>query len=568
MQGLDPAALLQDAEDGNAIAQLELGKQKLGQERYEEAATWLRRSADQGNADAMCLYGSLLSEGLGVDQDYEAAAYWLRQAADFGHVKAQILLADSFSSGQGVPVNHEFAARWYMQAAKQGDPIAQFRIGQLMRTGKGVEKNLDEAAGWLRKAAEAACTDAQLELCECLRDMPNLDASEFMKWASEAANKGSAQGHYLVGWAIEFTRPIAEIDQAVEHYRKAAESGSTEAQMRLGKLYAEGKIVAADQAEAERWLSMVVEGGTKAAETVSAIAKDSIASVGSMATINEYPPGSIIDNKYFIMSVLGKGGMCMVYKAKHLLMNKMVALKMLLPESAADAALVERFKREAQAASSLNHPNIITVYDLGISPDNKPFMVLDYLEGQSLEQRIDAGPMPLINFLSVFMQVTSALDAAHEAGIVHRDIKPSNIMIVNTKNQNDVVKVVDFGLAKLMSPDESNHKLTKSGEVFGTLMYMSPEQCLGHPLDARTDVYSVGCTMYEAVTGKPVFTGNTPYELMSKHIQSDPDEFPAVVEVPKMLQDIIRKSLAKDREKRHQSMRELQQDLASVLGSM
>ncbi len=251
----------------------------------------------------------------------------------------------------------------------------------------------------------------------------------------------------------------------------------------------------------------------------------------------------------------------MVYKAKHLLMNKMVAIKMLLPESAANAGLIERFRREAQAASSLSHPNIISIFDLGISPDKTPFMVMDYLEGKSLEQRIESGqPVSFEEFLQIMTQVCLALEVAHEANIIHRDIKPSNIMLVKTKTQTDFVKVVDFGLAKIMDDGTDSHKLTKSGEVFGTLMYMSPEQCLGHPLDHRTDIYSMGCLMYETITGSPVHRGASAFELMSKHVHLPPTSIAEVaphVQCPPELEPIILKALAKNREERYQTITEL-----------
>jgi TPR repeat protein len=506
----------------------------------------------------------MLSEGLGIDQDPEAAAYWLLRAAQQGHSGAQVLLAESFESGNGVPVNRNAAKTWYQKAAEQGDHIAQYRFGQLLLNGDDEEKK--DAVSWLRLAAEGGCADAQAQLVEVLMKSAAPNRDELLKWASSAADSGASKAHYLLGSVIENFFDITRIEDAVASYRKSAEQGFTDAQIRLGKLYAEGKIVAQDQKEAERWLAMVVADGNA---PVSSEMTDSskLSSLAPFMTVNEYPPGSIIDNKYFIMSVLGRGGMCMVYKAKHLLMNKMVALKMLLPESAADAGLVERFKREAQAASSLNHPNVITIYDLGVSPDGKPFMVMDYLEGQSLEERIQAlGPIPVEQLVPIFVQVCAALEVAHEVGIIHRDIKPSNIMLINTKAQADHVKVVDFGLAKLMT-DESSQKLTKSGEVFGTLMYMSPEQCLGHPLDVRTDIYSVGCTMYEAATAQPPFRAPTPFELMNKHVNHAPQPMSATapeIKVPQQLEAIVAKTLAKNREERFQTITELREALAAL----
>lgn len=563
MQGTDPKTTQQLAEDGNTEAQVQIGKLRLGQERFEEAAMWLRRAADNDDPEAQCLYGSLLTEGLGVDQDFEAAAYWLLKSAQKGHSGAQVLLAESFESGHGVPVNRAIAAEWYAKAAEQGDIVAQYRYGQLLIAGTGVPQDVAEGARWMRLAADCGHVHAQVELVDCLMSIPERDTTEVFHWCKAAAQQGSPRGQYLMAQAYEnLSSEPGRMELAVEWYRKAAENGSTDAQVRLGTLYAEGKIVAADQIEAEKWLNMVVDSG-KASESREVMNSGKFSSVASFVTVNEYPPGSIIDNKYFIMSVLGKGGMCMVYKAKHLLMNKMVALKMLLPESAADKGLVERFRREAQAASSLNHPNVITIYDLGISPDGKPFMVMDYLEGESLDERISAvGKLPVEQAVRIFVQVCAGLEVAHEAGIVHRDIKPSNIMLINTKAQTDLVKVVDFGLAKMLEPGEDNHKLTKSGEVFGTLMYMSPEQCLGHPLDTRTDIYSVGCTMYEAVAGVPPFRGTTPYELMSQHINMAAQ--PLATNLPE-LEKIVAKTLAKAREERYQTMTELREDLAALI---
>lgn len=565
MQISNLSSLTERAESGDIAAQVELGKVYLAQEKFGDACVWLHRAAEAENAEAQCLYGSLLAEGLGVDQDEEAAAYWLLKSAQQGNSGAQVLLAQSFESGSGVPTNRGAAATWYLKAAEQGDHIAQFRYGQLLFNGDGVGKDLPQAADWLRTAAEGGCLDAAVQLIECLLEIQPYDVDAIIKWCQIAGDAGDAKAQYLFGWTLENFFDINHINQAVAWYRKSAEQGYTDAAIRLGKLYAEGKIVAQDQTEAEKWLSMVVASDAPKSREMVEANNAQLQSISSFVTVNEYPPGSIIDQKYFIMSVLGKGGMCMVYKAKHLLMNKMVALKMLLPESASDKKLVERFRREAEAASKLNHPNVITIYDLGISPDGKPFMVMDFLEGESLEERIGKeGCLPIPQLISFFMQICNGLEVAHEAGIIHRDIKPSNIMLVNTKTQTDLVKVVDFGLAKMFEGEEGA-KLTQTGEVFGTLMYMSPEQCLGHPLDPRTDVYSVGCAMYECATGFPPFRGNTPFELMNKHINVPAEPLPP--ELPPQLNAIIQKAIAKNREDRYASMSALRDDLLAFMSA-
>jgi TPR repeat protein len=567
MQTADMKQIQERAEAGDVRSQVELGKLRSEQNRFEDAASWFRMAAEQNDIEAQMLYGKVLSEGVGVDQDQEAAAYWLRQSAESGCKEAQVLLAQSFESGTGVPVNHSLAAQWYLKAAQQGDVVAQYRYGQLLLAGDGVEKNLTEAAKFLRQAADAGNVEAMVALVECWVEQDRYDLKELMDLSHAAAQKGSAQASYRLGWAFETAPPrVQSIDLALDWYRHAAELGSTNAQIRLGTLYTEGKIVPRNAQEAERWLSLVVSDGNQV--DAEALKKNRASSLGPNILVSEYSPGTVIEDKYFILSLVGRGGMCMVYKAKHLFLNRMVALKMLLPESASNQNLVDRFYREAHSASSLSHPNIVTIHEIGKSPDGKPFMVMDYLEGDSLEERIETqGRIAPQQAVQMFMQVCAALDTAHEASIIHRDIKPSNIMLIKSKMQPDVVKVVDFGLAKVLNSQEEGMKLTKTGEVFGTLLYMSPEQCLGHPLDVRTDIYSVGCSMYEAITGVPVHRGSSAYELMSMHINKPAPPFQAAapdLACPSDLEAVVLKTLQKNREDRYQSMAHLYDALSKV----
>src|SRR4030095_3436452 len=190
--------------------------------------------------------------------------------------------------------------------------------------------------------------------------------------------------------------------------------------------------------------------------------------------------GTSIADKYEILSVLGQGGMSVVYKARHLLMKKAVAIKVLLPQLVLNPQSLKRFQQEASASSSLSHPNVITVYDFGVSAQGLPYLVMDLLYGDSLADEVkNNGPLEVGRALKIFIQAADALYEAHRKGVIHRDLKPSNIMLVSTDTSADIVKIVDFGIAKVL-PQEGDdvQKLTQTGEIFGSPYYMSPEQCM------------------------------------------------------------------------------------------
>jgi serine/threonine protein kinase/Tfp pilus assembly protein PilF len=281
--------------------------------------------------------------------------------------------------------------------------------------------------------------------------------------------------------------------------------------------------------------------------------------------------GTVIEGKYEILETLGGGGMGVVYRAKHLLMHRIVAVKMLLPETVSNEYALARFQKEAQAASQLNHPNILTVFDFGIAEKTKPYLVMDYLKGQSLAQILDAeGYIHLQRALSIFIQIASALAHAHQQGVIHRDLKPANVMLVEFEGQGDFVKIVDFGIAKLLPKgDGQSIELTQTGQVFGSPLYMSPEQCHGKSLDARSDIYSLGCVMFRTVTGKSPFLGQDALELMYKHVNDAPPTFAQCcpdLKLPKNFEDVVRKCLEKEVDRRYESMIELRKDLEAVAG--
>lgn len=282
--------------------------------------------------------------------------------------------------------------------------------------------------------------------------------------------------------------------------------------------------------------------------------------------------GEILGGSYQVLSVLGIGGSSQVYKAKHVFLGRAVAIKVLHASQVCNEEQIRRFLQESRTVSSLHHENIVNLYDFGLTDDGRPFLVMDYLEGTSLFEMIrESGSIEPMRAIHIFKQVCEALDHAHKKGVVHRDIKPGNIVLQDVEDRKDVVKLVDFGLVKLMSwaaLDVFHH--TQQGIVCGSPRYMSPEQCADKFIDARSDIYSLGASLYEALCGDPPFLGDSVAVLMMKHLSEIPRQLIEVApdkKIPKELNDIVMKTLEKDPDKRQQSMSELIHDFEILTGT-
>ncbi len=305
--------------------------------------------------------------------------------------------------------------------------------------------------------------------------------------------------------------------------------------------------------------------GLQVAETLDACPND-----GTIIRGAETAADSSLLERYKLLEPIGEGGMSVIYKARHLLMDKMVAIKLLHARLGGSQTSVKRFQMEAKAASLLNHPNIIAVHDFGVMPNGTAFLVMDYEPGESLAAYISShGPLSPQQSLPLFKALADALDHAHQQGVLHRDLKPSNIMIVQSASGELTGKIVDFGIAKVLDPQaESGAKpqLTATGEVFGSPSYMSPEQCQGADLDNRSDIYSLGCLMYEALSGSPPFGGANTLEILFKQINQDvaPLVMPGNPRLETGLNTILKRCLAKDRDGRYAVARDIVSDIAKL----
>lgn len=274
--------------------------------------------------------------------------------------------------------------------------------------------------------------------------------------------------------------------------------------------------------------------------------------------------GKTVDGRYFVETKLGEGGMGVVYRCRHTIIDKKVAMKVLRADMAQNEEVTERFLNEARSASSIGNPHIIDISDFGRLPDGATYFIMEFLTGTSLADLVAARePMAPPRAGHVILQLAEGLSAAHDAGIVHRDLKPDNIFLVKRGSHDDFVKILDFGIAKASTQDA---RLTQAGQVFGTPHYMSPEQASGSPVDLRSDIYAVGVILYELCTGQLPFDADNFMAILTQHMYKSPLP-PSMIEglvLPPGLEDVILRCLAKEPTERYQTMTALGEDIERV----
>ncbi|MCS6798144.1 MAG: serine/threonine protein kinase [Myxococcota bacterium] len=271
--------------------------------------------------------------------------------------------------------------------------------------------------------------------------------------------------------------------------------------------------------------------------------------IGSGAAVDPILERTIV-GRYHVEAVLGAGGMGTVYRARRLADGERVAVKILHPDLARDADALRRFHREARVASAIRHPNVVRVLDAGELPDGGAFLVMELVCGRTLLDELRAGPWPVRRAVHVAVQIAEGLGAAHALGVVHRDIKPENVMLVRAGPEGDLVKVLDFGVARLL---DAATVATQAGLVFGTARYISPEGAAGEPTDARSDVYSVGVLLFQILTGRTPFTAATPVALLMKHLHEPPPDVRALApagSIPDPVADVVMQALDKRPDRR------------------
>lgn len=283
----------------------------------------------------------------------------------------------------------------------------------------------------------------------------------------------------------------------------------------------------------------------------------------------EYPPDSLVgtklDNTFEIAAVIGLGSTSRIYEARQELADRDVALKVMLPELTASPVARDRFKLEARVLEYMTHPGIVSLYDSRATGDGRPYLVLELAKGKSVAEILeDTGPLTSQAAIDVFQQACMALHHCHQFGVVHRGLNPTDIIIESPEGDMPVVKIVDFGSARSKPEDEDDElvsRLDKLTDVIGSSLYMSPEQRQSKPVDARSDIYALGCVMFEALTGRPPYSGSSLEEITQKHLHDEPPTLEEVWSCPASLANTVLKAMARDPDARFKTMAEMGQAL-------
>jgi serine/threonine protein kinase len=291
-----------------------------------------------------------------------------------------------------------------------------------------------------------------------------------------------------------------------------------------------------------------------------------MSTIGRGPLPDQLPPGTRLDH-YVVRERLGGGGMASVYRGEHVTIGRPVAIKVLSRALTSKPSVVVRFLQEAKASSKVRHENVVEVTDFGETQDGRPYMVMEYLEGEPLSATLRReGALPWERARPMLVQLLAALQAAHEHAVIHRDMKPENVFRISRMGSDDFLKVFDFGIAKVLMGDDGNpaKPLTIEGTILGTPAYMSPEQCLGDPVDARSDLYAVGVIAYEMLTGRPPFEGKETSKLLYDQVYTrvpDMSQVAPSLKIDRRVEGLVRRALEKDREDRYATTQEFAEAL-------
>ncbi len=289
---------------------------------------------------------------------------------------------------------------------------------------------------------------------------------------------------------------------------------------------------------------------------------------GGAPEVGDPEIGAVVDGRYRLIEKIGLGGMGAVYRAEHVGMGRVVAVKLLRPELGGRAEAVERFTREAQASARVAHKNVVAVSDFGVRDDGTLYLVMEYLRGETLRDRLDrTGRLPWISAVTIARHIARGLAHAHAQGVIHRDVKPENVFLVEDDDDAEFAKILDFGIARSLESDDA--RVTQAGFVVGTPAYLSPEQALGGTVDHRCDIYSLCIVLYEMICGRTPFGDRPPVAMLTAHAVVDVPPFAEVapeVEVPAIVETIVRRGLAKDKVDRQADAAELTAELDAARG--
>ncbi|MCA9800491.1 MAG: serine/threonine protein kinase, partial [Cyanobacteria bacterium HKST-UBA02] len=277
--------------------------------------------------------------------------------------------------------------------------------------------------------------------------------------------------------------------------------------------------------------------------------------------------GKLLNDRYELADLIASGGMGEVYRATDLILKRVVAIK-LLPGGFAGRD-IQRLQREARVLGSLSHAHLVQIFDFGSSDDGRPYLVMEFLEGEDLERLIQSAPLSLSKVREIAFQILEGLAYMHSQGVVHRDLKPSNIFLVADENGQEIVKIIDLGLARLEetgSEEKDGQKLTRSGAAVGSPFYMSPEQVRSESPDSRSDIYAFGCLLFAMIAGRPPFVSDNPMATFEMHLKAAPPSLEQVTGKmhPEGLEDLIATCLEKDPDSRFQSIPDLEEALSSI----